>query len=112
LKKEFHYDRVAVVGRFARLVDHLLNAFLKATSPPVRNKFISPDEIQALECMLAEWYPQGLGCQRNVQEVAGVALRRLQVDLDSRYRHDVMEALEREIDYRLWCSKNVEATQG
>ena len=60
--------------------------------------------MQVLEQMVAEWDAQGRGAQ-NLREIIGLALRRLQWELDSGAKDEVIEDLQREIEYRQWCAR-------
>ena len=54
---------------------------------------------------IVECDSQGIGRSRNMHEIIEIALRRLQRDLDSGFKDEIIEDLQREIDYRLWCTR-------
>jgi hypothetical protein len=65
-----------------------------------------PDDVQALEKIVKPWAQPEIGSVRNFNEIIYIALRRLQRDLNSGCRDEVIEEVQREIDYRLWCARN------
>ena len=67
---------------------------------------LSPDDLQVLEQILARWAPCGPADSWNSHEIIEIALRRLQSELDCGHEREVIEDLQREIDYRLWCARN------
>jgi hypothetical protein len=98
----------------AKLVDvlTLLRSGFISPSAPLSKSFdcdpiqLSPDDIQALEKIVRAWGQPEIGCTRNLNEIIYIALCRLQWDLDSGCEDEVVEEVQREIDYRLWCARN------
>jgi hypothetical protein len=74
------------------------------TTPVSEQSALSRDDVQILEQMVAEWDTQKPEAQ-NLREIIGLALRRLQWELDSGGKDEVLEDLQREIEYRQWCSR-------
>jgi hypothetical protein len=118
LKNTSRSDRVAEVdfhigllGPFlARLANAVtLRRFIYAVVPrtkPVSYKsLLAPDDILVLNEILDELDQQGLERPPNINEIIEIALRRLQWDLDSGREDEIIEDLEREIDYRQWCAR-------
>jgi hypothetical protein len=100
LKKSAGSDKVAIVDSHNRLFARQLHI------PPAREKpGLSLDDEQLLDHILAEWDTQGPGCARKFREIIGLALRRLKWDLDTGSKDEVIEDLQREIAYRLWCAR-------
>ena len=64
----------------------------------------SPDDAQILE-IVAAWDTQLPGCARNLHEIIVIALRRLRWELESGCQDEVIEDMQREIAYRVWCAK-------
>jgi hypothetical protein len=60
--------------------------------------------VQVLEQMVAGWDAPGPGAQ-NFREIIGLALRRLQWELNSGAEDEVIEDLQREIEYRQWFAR-------
>ena len=56
--------------------------------------------------MVRPWAQPETGHTRNFNEFIYLALCRLQWDLDSGCEDEVVEEMQREIDYRLWCARN------
>jgi hypothetical protein len=67
---------------------------------------LSPDDVLALEQMVEQWGSPKPVFTRNINEIIDIALRRLQWDLDSGCKNEVIEEAQCEIDYRLWCARN------
>jgi hypothetical protein len=118
LKKQRRSDKVALVDCNTRLIgplfSKLAHAFASPRSmfvpphvPPVGEAFVlSADDLLALEQIVLEWTPSRLDATRNPNEIIYIALRRLQWEMDSGRKEEVIEELRREIDYRLWCARN------
>jgi len=100
LKKFAGSDKVAMVDCHTRLFAG------QRRIPSVREKpALSSDDERVLDQILAEWDTQGPGCARKFREIIDLALRRLQWDLDTGCKDEVIEDLQREIAYRLWCAR-------
>jgi hypothetical protein len=84
------------------LFAHLWNWLLYASS----KSGLSPADVRLLDAMLAQWDRHSPGSRKIAHKDVEMALRRLQWELKSSRADDVIEALEREIDYRLWCDRN------
>ena len=96
---------------FAKLLTLLRGRFVSPSAPlssrigcdPIQ---MSPDDVQALETIVRPWIPPGISHPRNFNEIIDIALRRLQWDLNFGCTDEVIEEVQREIDYRLWCARN------
>jgi hypothetical protein len=64
---------------------------------------LSANDVEALE-RIVEQLAEGKANNHN--EIIDIALRRLQRDLDSGCKDEVIEDVQQEIDYRLWCVRN------
>ena len=90
----------------------LLRSSITSPSAPLSGPFacdpiqLSPDEVQALEKIVSPEAQPEIGCTRNFNEIIYIALCHLQSDLDSGCKDEVVEEVQREIDYRLWCARN------
>jgi hypothetical protein len=117
LKKDLASYRVAIVDRRARVISPFFATLLHALTlprdrvpvlpptPPISDQSdLSRDDVQVLEQIVAEWDTHGPGAQ-NFREIIGLALRRLQWELDSGGKDEVIEDLQREIEYRQWCAR-------
>ena len=91
MKKSVSSDKVAIVDCRARLIAPFLAE-------------LAPDDMRALEQILAEWDTERLDWAQNFGEIVNLALRRLQWELDSGCKDEVIEDVQREIAYRLWCA--------
>jgi hypothetical protein len=95
---------------FARLVNAVsLRRLMFAplpTKPLASKSVLSPDEVRALEEIVVECDSQVPGRSRNVHEIIEIALQRLRRDLDSGFEDEIIEDLQREIDYRLWRARH------
>jgi hypothetical protein len=104
---DFH---IGSLGPFlARLANAVsLRRFICAVAPrtkPVHYKpLLAPDYVLVLNEILDELDQQGLGRAPNIHEIMEIALHRLQQDLDSGREDEIVQDLEREIDYRQWCA--------
>ena len=56
--------------------------------------------------MVGNWESLEPGSVWNCNEIIDIALRRLQCDLSFGRRDEVIEDVQFEIDYRLWCARN------
>ncbi len=75
--------------------------------PPVSEAVaLSADDVLVLERIVLEWTPSRLDETRNLNEIIDIALRHLQWEMDSGRKDEVIEELQLEIDYRLWCARN------
>ena len=66
---------------------------------------LSPNDVEALDQIAGQWAASKRGSARNVNEIIDIALQHLQRDLDSGYKDEVIEDVQFEIDYRLWCAR-------
>jgi hypothetical protein len=118
LKKNSDSDKVAVVDchtcliapLFAKLVNavslrHFMLAIPFRKTPVSHRTVLSPDDVRVLEEIIVGCDSHGMGRSRNVHEIIEIALLRLQKDLDSGFKEEIIEDLQREIDYRLWCTR-------
>jgi hypothetical protein len=113
LKKPLQLDKVAVMSRCARLTSPLLAKLTwwrshdaaPASKPSSSHDpiLLSSNDVEALERIVDQW-AEGMTNNRN--EIIDIALRRLQRDLDSGFMDEVIEDVQQEIDYRLWCVRN------
>ena len=85
LKKDLHFDKVTLVSCYPGSV-------------------FSPDDAQILE-IVAAWDTELPGYVRNLHEIIVIALLRLQWELESGCEDEIIEDMQREIAYRLWCAK-------
>jgi hypothetical protein len=78
------------------------------SKPPIGHDpmLLSANDVEALRRIVGQWSSAGLGGARNFNEIIDIALRRLQWDLDSGCKDQVIEDVQQEIDYRLWCTRN------
>ena len=66
---------------------------------------LTPADVHALRQIVDDGGPQGLGCAQNFHEIIDIALHQLQRDLASDCRDEVIEDVQHEIRYRLWCAQ-------
>jgi hypothetical protein len=85
LKRDLHFDKVTLVS----------------CDP---ESIFSPDDAQILE-IVAAWDTQLPVCARNFHEIIVIALLRLRWELESGCEDEVIEDMQREVAYRLWCAK-------
>ena len=72
---------------------------------PSTRPILSSGDIDAIEDIRVEWEQHRQGCAPDYGEIIDIALRRLQLDLDSGNSCEVIEDLRREIGYRQWCAR-------
>jgi hypothetical protein len=74
-------------------------------STPCDESMLSPDDQDVLEDIRAAWVLRRNNCPPHQEELVDIALRRMQQDLHSCRREEVVEDVQREIAYRLWCTQ-------
>jgi hypothetical protein len=107
------YHTGLIAPFFARLLNvvNFRRCVAAPTTRPLRGgskAVLTPDDLQDLERIIAEWSPQGHGRPANVHEIVERALRRMQWELDSGYKDEITEDLLREIEYRMWLENAAE----
>jgi hypothetical protein len=85
----------------------LRTAVAPAAPPTAGNPILlTPDDVRAMQQIVDDWAPGVLNCASNVHEIIYIALQRLQRDLDSGCEDEIIDDVQREIGYRLWCARH------
>jgi hypothetical protein len=109
LKNNLDSDKVAVMSQRPELISPLVAKLMSVLTFSRRIIVPGPpsaDEIQALEQVVKRWAQDERTEGHNIHVIIDIALRRLERELDSECRDNVMEEVRREICYRQWCSRN------